>query len=170
MASAESDQGSIQTSILSSCLDHSGNGRGKEGSTILRQSPDQLGGSYLVHVHEGQQRSISSCLLGAQILDCQSYNSHLAQADQWRAKVQLSEVVNWARVHQPTDPRDRVYGLLGHPNAMIKGQLTEQPDYKISNARAYVNFVVAVVEKTRRLRILSAVEHDNASSTEKLPT
>jgi hypothetical protein len=53
---------------------------------------------------------------------------------------------------------------------MIKGQLTEQPDYKISNARAYVNFVVAVVEKTRSLRILSAVEHDNASSTEKLPT
>lgn len=82
----------------------------------------------------------------------------------------ILDVVNWARVHQATNPKDRIYGLLGHPSANVGDRVFIEPDYDLSVAQVYVQFAVEVIKSTRGLRILSAVEHDAAPASESLPT
>lgn len=82
----------------------------------------------------------------------------------------FSEVLHWARVHLSTDPRDYVYSLLGHPSAVVGGQLLIEPVYSISTAEVYTNLVVKTIEQTRSLHILAFVDHGEEPNPIGLPT
>ncbi|KAE9369980.1 hypothetical protein N431DRAFT_443597 [Stipitochalara longipes BDJ] len=88
-----------------------------------------------------------------------------------RLKYSFIEVLNWGRVHQATDPRDRIYGFLGHPTAADTfGQLVVQPDYNASADEVFINFAVSWVNKTKELFILSAVDRKLEEPVGDLPT
>ncbi|KAM3525505.1 hypothetical protein NHJ13051_003937 [Beauveria bassiana] len=82
----------------------------------------------------------------------------------------FSEVLHWARVHLSTDPRDYVYSLLGHPSAVVSGQLLIEPVYTISTAEVYTNLVVNTIRRTRSLHILAFVDHGEEPNPMGLPT
>ncbi|OAA80057.1 HET domain protein [Akanthomyces lecanii RCEF 1005] len=82
----------------------------------------------------------------------------------------FSEVLHWARVHLSTDPRDFVYSLLGHPSAVVGGQLLIEPVYTLSTARVYTQLVVNIIQRTRSLHILAFVDHGEEPSPMGLPT
>ncbi|OCL05501.1 hypothetical protein AOQ84DRAFT_390829 [Glonium stellatum] len=61
-----------------------------------------------------------------------------------------------------TDPRDRVFALLGIQTAdcnLEDSHIFMEPDYALSTAQVYQRFARAVLRKERSLRILSAVQH-----------
>lgn len=88
-----------------------------------------------------------------------------------RPKYSFIEVLNWARVHQATDPRDRIYGFLGHPSATdIFGQLVAQPDYNASAGEVFISFAMSWVNKTKELFILSAVDRNLEEPVGDFPT
>ncbi|KAN0079145.1 Heterokaryon incompatibility protein (HET) domain containing protein [Elaphomyces granulatus] len=80
------------------------------------------------------------------------------------------EVLHWARVHQCTDPRDRIYGLLSHPSAIVNGSLLIEPSYRISTSQAYTDLAVNVIEQTNSLQTLALVDHGEDSGQIVLPT
>ena len=82
----------------------------------------------------------------------------------------FSEVLHWARVHLSTDPRDYVYSLLGHPSAVVSGQLLIEPVYTIPTAQVYTNLVVNIIRRTRSLHILAFVDHGEEPNPMGLPT
>ncbi|ATY63515.1 HET domain [Cordyceps militaris] len=82
----------------------------------------------------------------------------------------FSEVLHWARIHLSTDPRDYVYSLLGHPNAVVGGRLLIEPVYTLSTAEVYTNLVVNTIQRTRSLHILAFVDHGEAPNPMGLPT
>lgn len=82
----------------------------------------------------------------------------------------FSEVLHWARVHLSTDARDFVYSLLGHPSAVVDGELLIQPVYTISTAEVYTNLVVNTVQRTRSLHMLAFVDHGEEPNPMGLPT
>ncbi|KAF2107227.1 hypothetical protein BDV96DRAFT_308187 [Lophiotrema nucula] len=65
----------------------------------------------------------------------------------------FSELCQIYHVKNCTDPRDRVYGLLGIANEDFRGQI--KPDYSSSVAKVYREAVVAEVGTSYRLDILS---------------
>jgi len=49
-----------------------------------------------------------------------------------RPRYSFEEILHWARVHQSTDQRDRIFAMLGHPSATVDGSLVVQPNYASS--------------------------------------
>ncbi|KAK4168327.1 heterokaryon incompatibility protein-domain-containing protein [Cladorrhinum sp. PSN259] len=68
--------------------------------------------------------------------------------------------MHWARILGVTDARDRVYSLLGHPQAVVDGQLIVKPDYTISRGVLYTKLAVNFIQKTRRLDAVKFVDHE----------
>ncbi|KAI4594402.1 hypothetical protein KJ359_008426 [Pestalotiopsis sp. 9143b] len=84
----------------------------------------------------------------------------------------FSEVLHWARIHISTDPRDYVYALLGHPSAVIGGDLIIEPRYTIPTEEVYTNLAINTITRTNSLHILAFVDHGEEfdAKAERLPT
>lgn len=66
------------------------------------------------------------------------------------------------RHYECTDPRDRVYGLLGLPTSDAdpdNGHLFLDPDYDLSVDQVYRMAARTIIEKSNNLNLLSAVQH-----------
>lgn len=68
--------------------------------------------------------------------------------------------MHWTRVLNATDPRDRVYSLLGHPYAMVDGRLIIKPDYTIARGVLYTKLAASFIRRTRNLDAVSLVDHE----------
>jgi hypothetical protein len=75
-------------------------------------------------------------------------------------RYQLLPMIVRTRLAESTDPRDRIYSLLGLANEMFQGTPVDIVpsalivDYQVPVAEVYASFVRSVVQATRRLEIL----------------
>jgi hypothetical protein len=69
--------------------------------------------------------------------------------------------MHWARILGVTDARDRVYGLLGHPLAVLDGEPVVKPDYTVTRGVVYTKLAANFIRKTRNLYVLSLVDHED---------
>ncbi|USP76305.1 hypothetical protein yc1106_03579 [Curvularia clavata] len=76
--------------------------------------------------------------------------------------------MHWTRILRVTDPRDRVFSLLGHPTAVLGGELVIQPDYTRTRGVIYTRLAVNFIQKTKNLYVVSLVDHENDPSLEQL--
>jgi hypothetical protein len=74
--------------------------------------------------------------------------------------------MHWARILGVTDARDRVYGLLGHPLAVLDGELVVKPDYTVTRGVVYTELAANFIRKTKNLYVLSLVDHEEDPSTD----
>ncbi|KAH7317125.1 heterokaryon incompatibility protein-domain-containing protein [Stachybotrys elegans] len=74
--------------------------------------------------------------------------------------------MHWARILGVTDARDRVYSLLGHPMAVLDGQLVIEPDYTTTRGVVYTKLAASFIQKTKNLDIISFVDHEDDPSAE----
>ena len=74
--------------------------------------------------------------------------------------------MHWTRILRVTDPRDRVYGLLGHPLAVLDGDLVIHPDYTHTRGVVYTKLAANFIRKTKNLYVVSLVDHDDDPSAE----
>ncbi|CAM1507987.1 Fc.00g048350.m01.CDS01 [Cosmosporella sp. VM-42] len=74
--------------------------------------------------------------------------------------------MHWARILRVTDARDRVYGLLGHPMAVIDGHLVIKPDYTCTRGVIYTKLAANFIRKTKNLYVVSLVDHEDDPSVE----
>lgn len=61
-----------------------------------------------------------------------------------------------------TDPRDKIYGLLGIPTTQSDpdiGNIFMQPDYTKTTSEVYINCASAIIRHTKSLQLLSYVQH-----------
>ncbi|KAK4216724.1 heterokaryon incompatibility protein-domain-containing protein [Rhypophila decipiens] len=68
--------------------------------------------------------------------------------------------MHWVRILGVTDARDRVYSLLGHPCAVLDGQLVIRPDYTVTRGVVYTQLAANFILKTKDLYAVSMVDHD----------
>lgn len=78
----------------------------------------------------------------------------------------FSEVLHWARIHISTDPRDYVYALLGHPSAIVGGDLIIEPRYTVSTEEVYTTLATNTITRTNSLHILAFVDHGEEFETD----
>ncbi|KAH7130883.1 heterokaryon incompatibility protein-domain-containing protein [Dactylonectria macrodidyma] len=74
--------------------------------------------------------------------------------------------MHWTRILRVTDARDRVYGLLGHPMAVIDGDLVIKPDYTHTRGVIYTKLAANFIRKTKNLYVVSLVDHEDDPSVE----
>ena len=70
------------------------------------------------------------------------------------------------------DNRDRIYGFLGSPKAVVgeSKEIVLVPDYSKDYRRIYHDFAVSWLTKTQDLRLLSAVEHHEHTLQDEVPS
>lgn len=68
--------------------------------------------------------------------------------------------MHWARILGVTDPRDRVFSLLGHPLAVLDGEPVVKPDYTITRGVAYTKLAAHFIRQTNNLYVVSLVDHE----------
>jgi len=84
---------------------------------------------------------------------------HFQQED-YPNRYQLLPMIMTARLAESTDPRDKIYSLLGLADEMFNGTPVDIVpnalivDYQVSVERVYASFVRSVVQATKRLDIL----------------
>ncbi|KUJ13377.1 HET-domain-containing protein [Mollisia scopiformis] len=71
------------------------------------------------------------------------------------------ELMEVTRGQKASDQRDYVYALLGHPSALIGGELIVEPDYDMKTDSLFFDLAVKLIHSTNSLRVLSAVQHIN---------
>jgi hypothetical protein len=69
--------------------------------------------------------------------------------------------MHWTRILGVTDARDRVYALLGHPLAVIDGELVIKPDYAVTRGVVYTKLAAAFIRKTKNLYVVNLVDHED---------
>ena len=74
--------------------------------------------------------------------------------------------MHWARILGVTDARDRVYALLGHPLALMDGQLVIKPDYTVTRGVVYTQLAANFILKTKNLDVVNFVDHEVDPSVE----
>ncbi|KAF1999721.1 hypothetical protein P154DRAFT_212764 [Amniculicola lignicola CBS 123094] len=74
--------------------------------------------------------------------------------------------MHWTRILGVTDPRDRAFSLLGHPMAVLDGELVIHPDYTRTRGVIYTRLAVNFIRKTKNLYIVSLVDHEDDPSLE----
>jgi hypothetical protein len=74
--------------------------------------------------------------------------------------------MHWTRILRVTDPRDRAFSLLGHPMAVLGGELVIHPDYTRTRGVIYTRLAVNFIRKTNNLYIVSLVDHEDDPSLE----
>lgn len=72
--------------------------------------------------------------------------------------------MHWSRILRVTDPRDRVFGLLGHPMAMTDGELVVHADYTRTRGVIYTKLAANIIMKTKSLYAVSLVDHEHDPS------
>jgi hypothetical protein len=75
----------------------------------------------------------------------------------------MSTVVASAWNSQASDPRDKIYAMLGLPNLDSDpdhGDLFLEPDYSLTTRQVYTTFARRVIAKEQTLRLFSTVQHD----------
>jgi hypothetical protein len=75
--------------------------------------------------------------------------------------------MHWTRILGVTDARDRVYSLLGHPLAVIDGELVIKPDYTVTRGVVYTKLAANFIRKTKNLYVVNLVDHEDEPSVEK---
>ncbi|KAF2454933.1 heterokaryon incompatibility protein-domain-containing protein [Lineolata rhizophorae] len=86
--------------------------------------------------------------------------------------VTFLRLLTLTRQFRCSDPRDRVFGLLGLPMEEVdtdKGEVFLEPSYAKSTAEVYVELARKVLDKMRTLHLLSAVQH-GLDMEEELPS
>ncbi|KAF2023639.1 hypothetical protein EK21DRAFT_80415 [Setomelanomma holmii] len=73
--------------------------------------------------------------------------------------------MHWTRILRVTDPRDRVFSLLGHPMATFKGELVIHPDYTRTRGVIYTRLAISFIQRTCNLYIVSLVDHEEDPSS-----
>ncbi|KAH6629949.1 heterokaryon incompatibility protein-domain-containing protein [Chaetomium sp. MPI-SDFR-AT-0129] len=68
--------------------------------------------------------------------------------------------MHWTRILGVTDARDRVFGLLGHPLAVMDGQLVIHPDYTVTRGVVYTKMAAQFINKTKNLYVVNLVDHE----------
>jgi hypothetical protein len=74
--------------------------------------------------------------------------------------------MHWTRILRVTDPRDRAFSLLGHPMAVLDGDLVIHPDYTRTRGVIYTRLAISFIRKTKNLYIVSLVDHEDDPSLE----
>jgi hypothetical protein len=74
--------------------------------------------------------------------------------------------MHWTRILRVTDPRDRAFSLLGHPMAVLGGELVIHPDYTRTRGIIYTRLALNFIRKTNNLYIVSLVDHEDDPSLE----
>lgn len=74
--------------------------------------------------------------------------------------------MHWARILRVTDARDRVFGLLGHPLAVMDGELVVKPTYTVTRGLVYTRLATNFIRKTKNLYVVSLVDHEDDPSVE----
>ncbi|KAI1130959.1 heterokaryon incompatibility protein-domain-containing protein [Nemania abortiva] len=74
--------------------------------------------------------------------------------------------MHWTRILGVTDARDRVYSLLGHPMAVIDGELVIKPDYTVTRGVIYTKLAVNLIRRTNNLYAVNLVDHEDDPSVE----
>ncbi|KAI6364618.1 hypothetical protein MCOR25_005623 [Pyricularia grisea] len=74
--------------------------------------------------------------------------------------------MHWARILGVTDPRDRVYSLLGHPLAVMDGVPVIKPDYTVTRGIVYTKLAATFIQKTKNLYVTALVDHEEDVSVE----
>jgi hypothetical protein len=77
-------------------------------------------------------------------------------AEPWYSVVVLADVMRSASC---TDPRDRVYGMLGLDVTSEENLSSIEPDYTKSVESVYLDFARAVLAETKSLYLLSRIQH-----------
>ena len=72
--------------------------------------------------------------------------------------------LHWVRILRVTDPRDRVFGLLGHPLAVMNGETVVKPDYTVSRGVVYTKLAAKFIRETKKLYVLTLVDHESDQS------
>tara|TARA_R110002003_G_scaffold55_4_gene4947 strand:+ start:3057 stop:5195 length:2139 start_codon:yes stop_codon:yes gene_type:complete len=72
--------------------------------------------------------------------------------------------LHWVRIMRVTDPRDRVFGLLGHPMAVMNGEMVVKPDYSVNRGVIYTKLAASLIRKTKKLYALTLVDHESDQS------
>ena len=81
-------------------------------------------------------------------------------------KCNFVQVLHWARVHQATDPRDRIYAFLSHPSSLVGGTPLIRPKYDLTTNQVYTSLTAALIERTKNLHILAFVDHETHITTD----
>jgi hypothetical protein len=55
--------------------------------------------------------------------------------------------LHWVRIMRVTDPRDRIFGLLGHPMAVMNGEMVVKPDYSVNRGVIYTKLAATFIRK-----------------------
>jgi hypothetical protein len=74
--------------------------------------------------------------------------------------------MHWARILGVTDARDRVFSLLGHPLAVLDGQLVIKPSYTVTRGVVYTQLAANFIRKTKNHYVLALVDHEDDPSGE----
>lgn len=69
--------------------------------------------------------------------------------------------LHWVRIMRVTDPRDRVFSLLGHPQAVMNNEMIVKPDYTINRGVVYTRLAATLIHNTNKLYILTLVDHES---------
>ncbi|KAJ5057311.1 heterokaryon incompatibility protein-domain-containing protein [Bipolaris maydis] len=85
-------------------------------------------------------------------------------------KCDFLTAMHWTRILGVTDPRDRVFSLLGHPMAVLGGEPVIQPDYTCTRGVIYTRLAVNFIQKTKNLQVVSFVDHEIDPSLEQMPS
>jgi hypothetical protein len=72
--------------------------------------------------------------------------------------------LHWVRILRVTDPRDRIFALLGHLLAVMNGESVAKPDYNVSRGVVYTKLAATFIQQTKKLYVLTLVDHDSDQS------
>jgi hypothetical protein len=95
------------------------------------------------------------------------YNAYLMEhlsRQEDPSRFSILRLLGLTRQFGVTDPRDRIFALLGIPSADSgpgNESLLLQPDYRMSIHDLYRKFARLILDRDKSLRILSAVQHGN---------
>lgn len=86
----------------------------------------------------------------------------MSRTNQGRQRLSFLQLLALTRPFIATDFRDKIYGILGIPTTDSDPDAGEpflQPDYNKTLSEVYIECALAIIRKTRSLRILSYVQH-----------
>ncbi|KAH8770898.1 heterokaryon incompatibility protein-domain-containing protein [Diaporthe sp. PMI_573] len=87
----------------------------------------------------------------------------LSHINKSRQHISFLQLLTLTRPFMATDPRDKIYGILGIPTTDSDPDTDDlflQPDYEKDLSEAYINCSLAIIRRTQSLRLLSYVQHE----------
>ncbi|KAF5700714.1 Het6 heterokaryon incompatibility [Fusarium globosum] len=88
-------------------------------------------------------------------------------ADDYRGRIRgLYELVSWVQGCQATDPRDKIFALLGLAGVRTYGII---PDYRKTESTVFAEFAFKVISEDRNLEILNYTDIEEPNDKERRP-